>query len=148
MVTSAEIGVQAAGQHLGQHARRRSATLHPSHETRMHVAARIRQDMRHEFAVHLIQWRRRAWHRSPEVIAYSLGHGLPDRARANMSDVVEHVIEHAVGLGPEIRPLLGVERCIRRRGRRLAHAAFACRPARRYSMAWKAWKIFCICAGL
>ena len=44
VVAAAEIGVQPAGQHLGQHADRRAAAMHPAHEAGMQIAGGVGQD--------------------------------------------------------------------------------------------------------
>ena len=86
LVAAAEIGVEAAGQHLGQHADHRAAALDPAHEAGMHVAAGIGQDVVHEFAVHRLQrLRRRAAMRAAKMLAYRVRHRLSRPGCSRMS---------------------------------------------------------------
>ncbi len=46
VIPPAEVRVEPGREHLGQHPGRVSAAMHPAHETRMHVAVGVRQDVR------------------------------------------------------------------------------------------------------
>ena len=158
MVAPAKIGVQAACQHLRQHSSRRSAALDPPHKTGMHVAACIRQDIVHEFAVHLLQRHRFARNVGAKMLPHGRRHRCPYRAYTEIDAIVQHVVQHAVRLGAEFRPVPRIERgvivrVIRRHNdllqTRPGHAASIRNfPARRVNMACTALNIFCICAGL
>ncbi len=53
LVAAAEIGVQPAGQHLGEHADGRAAAVDPAHEPWVQVARAGRQHLLHEVLMDL-----------------------------------------------------------------------------------------------
>ena len=85
VVAPAEIGVEAGGQHLRQHAHRRAAAVHPSHEAGMDVAGGVGQDIAHELAVDRRQFGRRLGNAGAEAGAHLAGNRLPDRTVADIA---------------------------------------------------------------
>ena len=112
VIASAEIGVQAGRQHLRQHADGRAAAMHPAHEAGMHVAGGVGQDIAHEFPVHGGQIGRRFGKIAAEPGAHLIGNRLPDGTLADVLDVVEHVVQHAVRLAAKARPIFGIKRVL------------------------------------
>ena len=154
VIASAEIGVEAGGQHFRQHADGGAAAVHPSHEAGMNVAGRIRRDEIGEFAIDLAEVRRLTRQRCAELPANRIRNRLPYRASAYPRDVIDHVIEHPMTLRAQILPISGIERlaCLgteRSFAQQLGHAACSCPPRmRRSSIAAKASNILRICGGL
>ncbi len=149
VIAPAEIGVQSARQHFGQHTHRRAAAMHPAHETGMHIARRIRHDVIGELLIGVFQFGRLARQGGTKMRARRVGNGLPHRALADMFDVIDHVVEHAMPQGAQRAPILGIEGGTVRFDFLIVQAARARDfAARSYSIAVKASKTLCICAGL
>jgi hypothetical protein len=110
VVAAAEIRVEAGGEHLGQHAYRSSAAMHPSHETGMGIACGVRLYVIQETTVNLGKTGRRPGERIAEASPNFTGDWFPDGTLADVLDIVERVIQHLVSLNPESRPVVGVER--------------------------------------
>ena len=132
VVAPAQIGVETAGQHLGQHADGCTAALHPAHEAGMAVAGAIGSDVGHELGVRLRQRRTRPRQTRPVPRARLRGERPPNRPLTDSFQTIEHVVEHAVALHAHLRPVLWIE-ILGSRGvvhgrsgsERLAYAAFA-----------------------
>jgi hypothetical protein len=75
----------------------------------MGVANHVRQDVLHDAGVHVGQVARRRGQGGVEQLARCIGDGLPDRARANVLDVVQHIAEHLLALAAKRRPVARVE---------------------------------------
>src|ERR1017187_8637049 len=84
--------------------------MHPSHESGMHVAHRIRQNLPHKAAMKRREIRRFPRQGLPECLTRGAGNGLPDGPLADMFRVVQHVVEHAMCLSPKTGPIRWVER--------------------------------------
>ena len=52
VIAAAEIGVEAGGQHLRQHAGHVAAAMHPTHEAGMGIAGGVRENVAHELVMH------------------------------------------------------------------------------------------------
>ncbi len=123
VIAAAEIGVEAGGQHLRQHADGIAAAMNPAHEARdarcrWHRAARA-----HELVMHVCQRGGLGGNLGAKTGAHIVGDRLPDRALADVLDIVEDVIKHPVSIRAEARPVGGIEggRGLRRRG--LSHGS-------------------------
>ena len=70
--------------------------MHPSHETRMHVARRVWQDEIAEFAVDIRKvgcaTRKLRLKARADLVRYR----LPDRSIPDVGGVVDHIVEHAM----------------------------------------------------
>ncbi len=128
--------------------------MHPSHEAGMDVAGRVGHDEIGKLAIDVGQFARRLRQRRAKLLANVRWNRLPHRTGADLGDVVDHVIEHAMTLRADGLPILRIERHVRLRGdfhirRNDAHAACsrAC-AARRSSIAANAENTFCICGDL
>ena len=104
LVAPADVGIQPRSQHFGQHAHRRAAALHPSHEARMRIARRVRQDILHESAMRLGQRTGPARQPLAELLAQRGRNRLPDRLFGQAFTVIEHVVQHPMALLPDIAP--------------------------------------------
>src|SRR5258708_40265598 len=96
--------------------------MHPSHEARMNIAGRVGNDELGELPIDISELgsltRKLGAKPRPNLIRYR----LPDRAIANVGDVVDHVIEHAMTLCANRVPILRVEGVARLRVQeRFAH---------------------------
>ncbi len=80
LIASAEIGIQAGGEHLGQHAHGCAAAMHPAHETGMRVADSEGQNLAHERVMHGRQIGRFRGQRLLESAARRRRYRLPDRS--------------------------------------------------------------------
>ena len=119
VIPPAQIGVQSRREHLRQHADRAAAAMHPAHEARMHIAGRVRRDVIGEFAVDFGEIGRPPRKLGAKVRANVIGNRRPDRALADIGDVIEHVIEHAMTLRAQIVPAFRIERLARLGAQRL-----------------------------
>ncbi len=113
MVAAAEIGVQPGRQHFREHADRGAAAMHPAHEAGMNVAGRIGRDEIAELAIDLAEFGRPARQFLAKPRPHVIGYRLPDRARADRCDMIDHVVEHAMALGADLVPVLRIERLAR-----------------------------------
>ena len=109
VIAPAKIGVQSAGQHLRQHAHSCATAMDPAHETWMHVARRIRHDEIGELLIGIFQIDGLARQTGAKMLARRVGNRLPHRALADMFDVIDHIVEHAVAQGAQFAPILGIE---------------------------------------
>src|SRR5579862_7865554 len=95
--------------------------MNPAHETRMDVAGGERQDVAHEFVMHIGQIGRSRRKIAMEPSTHLVWDWLPDRTFPDIFDVIENIVEHAVRLGPEGRPIGRVERPALVRRKNCAH---------------------------
>jgi hypothetical protein len=105
MIAAPAIGVEARGQHVREHAHGAAPAMNPAHESRMHVPGGVGHHVAKKILVDPGKIR---WMNGPsaaQVGARGRIHGLPHRAGANMFDVVEHVVEHAVPLPAKVLPI-------------------------------------------
>lgn len=109
VVPATTIGVEASRQHLRKHADDRAAAMHPAHEAGMDITRGERQDEIQEVAVNLREFGRGMRHRGAEDGADMLVHGSPDGTIADVFDVVEDIVEHAVTLEAQRLPVGGIE---------------------------------------
>ncbi len=84
--------------------------MNPAHETGVHIAGGVRQDIVHEFPMNGGQVRGRLGKIAAKPGAHLVWNRLPDRTFTDVLDVIENVVEHAVRLGPKGRPIGRVER--------------------------------------
>ena len=99
--------------------------MNPSHETGVHIAGSEGQDIAHEFRMNGGEIGRGVGKIAGKIAGkipgklvaeprpYFVGNGLPDRTLADVFDVIDHVVEHAVRLGAKGRPVGRVERLAR-----------------------------------
>jgi len=109
MIAAAEIGIEACRQHFRKHAGHVATTMHPAHETGVRIAGGVRKDVTHELVMHDGQIGGSGWHRLVEAGTHAIGNRLPDRAVANVLDVVENIVEHPVPLGTGAWPVHRVQ---------------------------------------
>src|SRR5271169_1001029 len=142
VIAAAEIGVQSGRQHFRKHADGGAAAMHPSHEARMDIPGRIGRDEFGKLLIDLAEIGRLARKLGAKPRADLIRNRTPDRAFADRSDIVDHVIEHAMTLRAEFVPVLRIKR-LARSGQHRRHAALsrACK-ARRRSMAANASNTF------
>ena len=108
MIAPAEVGVQSAGQHLGQHANGRAPALHPSHKTWVAIAAAKGSHVSHELRVSFVQSPRGPGQRHT-IARTRLGRrSLPEWARPTARQIIEHVVEHPMALGPDVGPVIWI----------------------------------------
>src|SRR5436190_12408277 len=128
--------------------------MNPSHEARVNVAGRIRNDEIGEFPIYLVKTGRLDRKVGTKPPADFIRYRLPDRTLPDVRDIVEHVIEHAMTLRANVVPVLRIERLARFRLQacmaQQLHAACSRRPSRlrRCSIAANASKMTRICGGL
>ena len=109
VVAAAEIGVEAGGEHLRQHAGHAAAAMHPAHEAGVHIAGGERENVAHEFVVHGGKTGRSARDVRLEAGAHAVRNRFPHRALADVLDVIENIVEHPVPLGTGALPIHRVE---------------------------------------
>ena len=109
MVAAAEIGVEAGGEHLGQHAGHVAAAMHPAHEAGMGVAGGEGKNVAHERVMHGGEIGRCGRHGLAITGAHVVRDRLPHRALADVLDVVENIVEHPVPLRAGARPVRRVQ---------------------------------------
>src|SRR6266566_2040470 len=98
---------------VAEYGERRPRSDHPTPETRMRVAGRVGQDIALECLVHGLGGRRLARHRPRQTGAHVGGDGTPHGPLAGRTQILEHVVHHAVAERPELLPLAcvgGIER--------------------------------------
>src|SRR5438132_10554226 len=127
--------------------------MNPPHEARVNVACRIGNDEIGEFAIDPVKTARLERKVGTKPPADFIRYRLPDRTLPDVSDIVEHVIEHAMTLRANVVPVLRIECLARFRLQtciaQQLHAACS-RPwrLRRCSIAANASKMRRICGGL
>ncbi len=75
----------------------------------MQVADPIGQDQLHELVVHLGEVSRGFGQALAQAGADRLRDGPPDRLAPDPGHMIDHVVEHGMGLGAEGRPVLRVQ---------------------------------------
>ena len=123
VIAAAKIGVQAGGQHLRQHAGHIAAAMHPTHEAGMGIAGGVRENMTHELVMHGGEIARPGRHDVAKARALCVRNRLPHRALADILDVVENIVEHAVALRAGAAPIGGIEAAAGNREGFCRHAA-------------------------
>ncbi len=109
LIAPAEIRIESGGQHFRQHARRIAAAMHPAHEAGMGIPGRERKDVAHELVMHRGKLGRRDRHWPVKTRAHAIGDRLPNRALADVLEIIDDVVEHPVPLGTQARPICGIE---------------------------------------
>ena len=109
VIAAAEIGVEPGGEHFRQHSRHVAAAMHPAHEAGMHIAGGVRENVAHERIVHGGKIARPARKFFAQTRAHAVRDRLPDRARADVLDVIENIVEHPVALRAGAMPIRGIE---------------------------------------
>jgi hypothetical protein len=98
VIAAADVGVHAGSEHLGDDAGRRSRAMNPAKKARMPIVDRIGRDLLGERGVHRSRIGRRARQGiRTDRRAYVSRDRTPRRPFANAADVVERLIERAVG---------------------------------------------------
>ena len=105
LIAPAYVGVQPGSQHLGQHADRRAAAMHPAHKTRMPIAHCVGQDVLHKLIVQIRQFSAIGRQSAQKELPYRFIGRLPDRPLTNLLQRIEHIIQHAMALGTKIVPV-------------------------------------------
>ena len=109
LVAPAHVGVQAAGEHVGQHADRGAAAVHPAHETRVGIADHVGQDVLHHAGMHALERTRLRRQCRMKQPARRRGDGLPYRPCTDVFDITEHVAQHLLRLRAKRGPIARVE---------------------------------------
>ncbi len=112
MIPAGQIRIQPGREHFRQHSRRVAAAMHPPHETRVHVAGGIRQDLFQKLLVDRAQFSPRNRKPIAKTGAHRLRHRLPYGTFADLLQIVEHIVQHAMALIAKQRPILRVQRTI------------------------------------
>ena len=112
MIASAEICIQAGGEHVRQHAGQVPPTVDPTHEARMGISGGERKNVVHEFVMDGCQigWFRR--HILLEAGPHTVRNWLPYRTFADVLHIVEDVIEHPMPVRTQAVPIRRVETAI------------------------------------
>src|SRR5579864_514270 len=84
--------------------------MHPSHEAGMDIACRIRRDEIGELPVDIGEIGWLTGKRGAKSRANLVRDRTPHRTLADLGDVVDHVIEHAMTLRTKLAPVLRIER--------------------------------------
>ena len=113
MVAAAEIGIEPGSKHLRQHSDGISAAVHPAHEAGVRIAGRERKHNAHEVAVDRREVGGADRHGLAQATADLVRDRLPDRALADALDIVENIVEHAVPLGTQGRPIRRIQGSLR-----------------------------------
>ena len=105
MIATAKICIETSSEHLRQHARHISTTMHPTHKARMGITSGERKNVTHELVMDRdqIHWTGRSG--LMEAGADAIWDRLPHRAFTNMLDVVEDIVEHPMPLGSGTLPI-------------------------------------------
>ena len=110
LVHADRVHVHAGGEHVGHHAERRAVRLHPTPESRVAVAGGVGQYMREELGVHLLGALRCGGERlTGDRRCDVRRRRRPGRTLAQAREVIEAVVDHAVGEGTEGLPILRIE---------------------------------------
>src|ERR1039458_8007392 len=109
VIASPQIGVEPRREHLRQHAYGCAASMNPAHEAGVRITGGEWQDIAHEFAMNGGELGRRLGKIAAEPGAYFVWNRLPDATFADVFEVVEHIVQHAVRLVPKVRPIGRVE---------------------------------------
>jgi hypothetical protein len=112
VIAPTEVRVQPAGEHLAEHAEGVPASVNPTHEPRVHVPRRERQDATHELGVDGLEWLSAAGKGLAQRPSQVVRHRAPDRPSADARREVDDVVEHPVRFRAERGPVGGVERCV------------------------------------
>ena len=111
VVELGDLGVHARSEQIGEHRQWRPGADHPAPEARMDVAGRVGQDVALEFFVHVRRRRRFARDaRAGQPFAHVGGHGPPHGAFSHRTQVLEHLVHHAVAEQAELFPAACVGR--------------------------------------
>src|SRR4029077_13473424 len=113
VIAAAEIGVEPGSEHLRQHADRGATAVHPSHEAWMDVAGRVRRDEIGELPVDIAEIGRLSRKLGAKAYANLVRYRTPYRTFADVGDVIDHVIEHAMTLRTKLVPALRIQRLAR-----------------------------------
>ncbi len=109
LISAATVCVQACSQHLGEHPNRSSTALNPPHEARVSVTHGKRQHGVHELSMYGRERRGTPGNvveeAGPDIVRDLLPHGTA----ANLLQVIEHVVDHAMALSAELGPILRVK---------------------------------------
>ena len=109
VIASSNVRIHRSGKQFGERARRRSAAVDPSEETRVNVAGRVRQYVADELAVHVVERRGVERHRRTQPFANVLRHLLPDGPLAHVLEVVDGVVERGMTQRTKRVPVLRIE---------------------------------------
>ena len=109
LIAATHICVQPGGQHLCQHAHRSSAALYPAQKTGVGIARREGQNRAHKLCVDLREWPGLGGKWFSKMRPHLVRDRLPNGIFAHGFHVLEHVVEHAVGLRAKTSPVLRVE---------------------------------------
>ena len=109
VVGAAEVGVEHAGEEVGEVADRVAGAHVPAPETGVVVAHRVGDDVAEEVVVRRRHALGPAGERGVEDGAHVVGHGAPDGLVPATGEVVEGVVDHAVGEDAQGVPVLGVQ---------------------------------------
>ena len=115
VVAAAAIGIQSGRQHFGQNSDRRAGAMHPAHEAGMHIAGGVGRDQFAELAIDLAEIGRRMGQVFAEFTTHRVRNRTPHRPVADIGDVVQHVVEHAVAERAQLSPVGRIERLTRPR---------------------------------
>ena len=109
LLPASQVGVNAGGEHVGQHCQGRAIAANPAPGARMAIAAGVGQHVAQELLVDALSGLRS---RRKRLIQRSLNigrHRLPGRLLAKSRHVIEHVVEHAVAKHPQTGPVFGIK---------------------------------------
>ena len=110
LIEAGHVRIEGGGQHVGHHGERRAGALDPTPEARVEIAVGIGADALKELLVNVGRIGRLERDRLVEGGADGIGHGLPGRLSTERSEMVECVVDHAMGKGAESGPVGRVER--------------------------------------
>ena len=116
LIAASQIGIQSRGQHFRQHANRRTPAMHPAHKAGMNITCGEGQDIAHELFMNGGKIGRQPRNHAAKPRPRLVWHGLPHRAFANVLGVIEHIVQHVVGLRAEVFPVAWIKRFVLFRG--------------------------------
>ena len=83
--------------------------MHPPHEARVQVARTVGKHVMEECLVHVLQWGGLHGQGGVEAGPDRVRHGLPYGTRPQALEMIEHVVQHAVGLEASLWPIVGIK---------------------------------------
>src|SRR6185295_10794520 len=109
LIESGHVRIHTRCEHIGEHAERRAVALHPSPESRMTIAVRVRQDVTRELLIHSGSALWFGGQRLTNLYSHVFGNRLPGGLVAHSLKVIEHIVEHSVTEPAELIPITRIE---------------------------------------
>ena len=108
VIAAADVGVEAGGDHFGQHSHHIAAAMDPAHEARVGVAGDV-SDQAFDVLIDFSGFGGCERERKVQRIAHFGGHFTPGGDVAEIAQVIDHIVHHAMAEGADLLPISGIE---------------------------------------